>query len=70
MSRFYIVPYSDEAELPKGVALKAFVKTSGDTVAVVYLMEAGGLECWRNGKLLGTFESLAQLYKKLNRMDV
>lgn len=68
MGRFYLeqVNYSNAPELPDGVAMKAFVKTSGDTVGVVYINEAGGFILWREGRHIGTFDTLKAMYHKLD----
>lgn len=68
MSRFYIEPIKHKEKLPIGVALQVFVKTSGDTVAVVNIMEDGGYGLWRNGSCLGTFDNINAIYKRLDRV--
>lgn len=69
MSRFYLEPINDKAELPSGVALKVFVKTLGDTVGVIYIQETGGFALWHEGSCLGTFDTLKDAYRELDRVE-
>jgi hypothetical protein len=68
VSRFYIDVMRGKVDLPDGVALKAFVKTSGDTVGIILLQEAGGFALWREGSCLGTFDTLLAVYLELDRV--
>lgn len=65
---YYLVPIKTDA-LPDPVAMKAFVKTCGDTVGVVYIEVAGGFSLWREGSLIGTFDTIKAMYAKLDELD-
>lgn len=69
MSRFYLEAYAKDSRLPDGVALSAFVKTSGDTVGIVHIQETGGFVLMRNGSCVGTFDTLAAMYRKLDTIN-
>jgi hypothetical protein len=68
--RFYLEPIRAKAELPFGVAMQCFVKTSGDTVGVLYINDGGGFPLWREGSCLGTFDTVNDAYRELDRRNV
>lgn len=68
MSRFYIVPYDAPiierlTDALNGIELKAFLKTSGDTVGMLAFQVDGSIDIWRNNKIVGVERSIAAVYK-------
>lgn len=53
----------------EGVALKALVRTGGDAVAVMFIMNDGSFVIWRNGHCLGNFKSPEAAYDELDKRD-
>jgi folate-dependent phosphoribosylglycinamide formyltransferase PurN len=70
MSRYYLEPIIEKRSQAHGIALKAFVKTSGDTIGVVHVMVDGGFVFWREGSCIGTFDTVKALYEKCEEVDV
>jgi hypothetical protein len=68
MSRFYVEPYEAPIEERRrdalnGIEMKAFLKTGGDTVALLAFDVRGPIEMWRNNKLVdASARSLADVY--------
>jgi len=70
MTACYLEPnIKNRAELPDGCALQAFVKTSGDTLGIIYFMEDGGIAMWRFGSCLGTVDTIADAYKTFEQAE-
>lgn len=69
LKRFYLVRLGDSVHQRDDVAATFFIKTSGDTVACVYLREDGKFDLHRNGKTLGLFSTVRAMFALLDRMD-
>lgn len=68
MSRFYVEAYDApiaerRTDALNGIEMKALLKTSGDTVALLAFNVGGSIDIWRNNKIVdGLARSLTDVY--------
>ncbi len=67
MSRFYLVAFDPDAvsrreAVLSGTEMQAFLRTCGDTAAVLAFKANGAIEVWRNQKHVTTCRSIGEVF--------
>jgi len=65
VSRRYYLEAAPRSSSPH-VLFSVFVKTSGDTLGVVDVLE-DGFAFWRDGSCIGTFDTMKDVFKRCAR---
>lgn len=68
MRDFILHPFPTSGRLPEGVAITGLVEFCGDTVAAFTVLEDGGFILERQGSCIGTFDTVAAMFRKLRAM--